>query len=237
MRPAGEPRAWRGAVRWVMGKAGSVHDPWHLRRLLATARRRHGRGGCQTREARRRQTPPAPSSTGDERCAARGTTPVRRGLTARDLGCTATMAWKRIARCIDAVTGVACSRGSTRRRLLRGRWLDHRRVRGAARGACSLAFRIPHHSNRGSLHRLRQVLVPVIASGRFGCYVHPAGSVSRCQAGFSGRTERVRARRTNRARWHRARCPSRCASMRLQPGPRHHDGAAGWQSRMLRIYG
>jgi hypothetical protein len=28
----------------------------------------------------------------------------------------------RIARCIDAVTGVACSVGSTRRRLLRGRW-------------------------------------------------------------------------------------------------------------------
>ena len=34
----------------------------------------------------------APSSTGDERCAARGTTPVRRDLTARDLGCTATAA-------------------------------------------------------------------------------------------------------------------------------------------------
>ena len=130
----------------------------------------------------------APSSTGDERCAARGTTPVRRGLAARDLGCTATAAGNPArARCIDAITGVACSDPEhpspptsrpVRLLPLEGGW-HHRRFRGAARGAFSLAFRIPLRSNRGSLHRSRQVLVPVIASGHLHlpCILHAASQV------------------------------------------------------------
>src|SRR5690606_32606435 len=55
-------------------------------------------------------------------------------------------------------------------------------VRGAARGSSSLAFRIPLRSYRGSLARSRQVLVPVIASGRLGCHLHPAGRGEDCQA-------------------------------------------------------
>lgn len=129
----------------------------------------------------------APSSTGDERCAARGTTPVRRHLAAGDLGCTATAAGEpALARCIDAITGVACS-GSEHPSPPTSRpvGLTHRRFRGAARGAFSLAFPIPLRSDRGSLHRSRQVLVPVIASGRFGCSSHPAGSRRECQEGDS----------------------------------------------------
>ena len=186
MRPAFRSPARLVVVGFRMGRGGSFHDPRCLRRHG----RRHvaQRTGGSLPGPRRRQTPPAPSSTGDERCAARGTTPVCRGLTARDLCCMATIPRP------DRARGGAMHRRCNGRRLLPG---EHPSpptapvrspvVRGAARGSSSLAFRIPLRSYRGSLARSRQVLVPVIAVGYLGCYLHPAGSDQECQAGGAAR--------------------------------------------------
>lgn len=126
-------------------------------------------------------TPPSPTSAGDERCTARGTTPVRRDLAAHDLGCTTTTMAKSHSGAMHRLdNGSHLPRMGHPSPPTSRRWI-HRWVRGAAQGSFSLAFRIPHHSLRGSLARFRQVLVPVIAVRFFNCYLHPAGKLEICQ--------------------------------------------------------
>lgn len=122
-------------------------------------------------------------STGDERCwpvvpPLFAGTSRSAALAARRDGIDGRCGERRIARCIGPVTGAVCPSPGTRRRLLHGLSV----VRGAARGSCSLAFRIPLRSNRGSLHPPCQVLVPVVASTTSVVVADLTGSETRCQA-------------------------------------------------------
>lgn len=97
---------------------------------------------------REKQKPLAPVR--DERCRARGTTPVRHVLADRDLSL-----------CIhrNPLTGVS------RRRLL----MHFSAVRGEAPRSYSPANPIPLLSDRGSLHRLDRLLILIVALTIFNC--------------------------------------------------------------------
>jgi hypothetical protein len=86
----------------------------------------------------------------DERCQARGTTPVRHVLTDRDLP--------------------LCIHRNPLTRVSRRRLLVHRSaVRGEAPRSYSPANPIPLLSDRGSLHRLDRLLVLIVALTIFNC--------------------------------------------------------------------
>ena len=114
------------------------------------------RDTCAAGRRRRQQKTALPH--GDERCRARGTTPLRRsgepeyGLCLHGAGA--------IAQCSGSITGAGWFRAEPRHRLLTP---GEGALGVRLRGLIVLAIPIPLHSNRGSLYRSRQGPVPINA--------------------------------------------------------------------------
>ena len=157
--PAATPGAWRGASRDRVQSRGRLRGSG-ARWLPACSTPRHpnASGDRAGRLARKNRRP----RTGDERCQARGTTPLRGRVQRPPLPARRADDG---ARCGGSLTGA----GSPCRAPAAAYWgALFAPVRSGARRSCSPAFLVPLRSNRGSLARFRRVLVLVIASV-FGC--------------------------------------------------------------------
>ncbi len=147
-----------GAVHELLPGASDRDTPNQGRRLW-----------CRAQKNRR-------SPVGDERCQARGTTPLRGFLAEPAFVCTAM--WLQ-SRCSGSITGADRSNWTTRRRLLGGS--GDPAVRGGAPRSYRLAFPVPLHSYRGSLAHPRQGHVLIVAS-LFGCPPYRNNQVAGCQS-------------------------------------------------------